>query len=58
MIVVDAKIVRDLVDQRCRDLFAQLGARQAELEVRLPEQVNDVRQLAGIAELSIARVGA
>lgn len=55
MIVIDAEVMGDLVDQRLRDLLAQLGIPELELQMGNPEYVNDVRQLAGVVYASFRK---
>lgn len=48
MIVIDAEIMRDFVNQRSRYFVAEFILRKAQFQVWTSEDVNDVRQLAGV----------
>ena len=53
MIIIDAEVMRNFVNQRPGDFFAKLIRWLAQLHVRSPEDVDNVGQFAGVISPSI-----
>ena len=53
MIVLDAEVVGDLVDECLGDLLTQLVLREAHFEVGIAEDIDDVREFAGVVRAAL-----
>ena len=55
MIVVDAEVMGDFMDQRPGDFLAQFVGRQPQLQVRLAKDVDHVRQFSRVLDAALGQ---